>query len=155
MEKNIRIKMKGGKTRLQRVKVLKSGKYKFIKNKKRKRKTSNLKRSKLGRRTRWKKKHNPNRKGGKKRMGRKNNNIAGQIMKWSRVGALLLPGIGYATMKLSTNEKIRHIGLIYTGWDNREHRFKPEWLIKGWTPYLSTVLVTGLVQKISAILRRF
>lgn len=30
--KNIRIKMKGGKTRLQRVKVLASGKYKFVKN---------------------------------------------------------------------------------------------------------------------------
>ncbi len=31
-EKTIRIKMKGGKTRLQRVKVLASGKYRFIKN---------------------------------------------------------------------------------------------------------------------------
>lgn len=30
--KNIRIKMKGGKSRTQRVKVLKSGKYKFVKN---------------------------------------------------------------------------------------------------------------------------
>ncbi|MBA7531859.1 hypothetical protein ES705_24083 [subsurface metagenome] len=30
--KNIRIKMKGGKTRLQRVKVFKSGKYRFVKN---------------------------------------------------------------------------------------------------------------------------
>lgn len=30
--KNIRIKMKGGKTRMQRVEVLKSGKYKFVKN---------------------------------------------------------------------------------------------------------------------------
>ena len=30
--KNIRIKMKNGKTRLQRVQVLSSGKYKFVKN---------------------------------------------------------------------------------------------------------------------------
>lgn len=30
--KNIRIKMKGGKSRLQKVKVLASGKYKFVKN---------------------------------------------------------------------------------------------------------------------------
>ncbi len=30
--KNIRIRMKNGKTRLQRVKVLKSGKFKFVKN---------------------------------------------------------------------------------------------------------------------------
>jgi len=30
--KNIRIKMRGGKTRLQRVQVLASGKYKFVKN---------------------------------------------------------------------------------------------------------------------------
>jgi len=30
--KNIRIRMKGGKTRLQRVRVLKSGKYRFVKN---------------------------------------------------------------------------------------------------------------------------
>ena len=30
--KNIRIKMKSGKTRMQRVQVLKSGKYKFVKN---------------------------------------------------------------------------------------------------------------------------
>jgi len=32
VEKNIHIKMKGGGSRLQRVKVLASGKYKFIKN---------------------------------------------------------------------------------------------------------------------------
>jgi hypothetical protein len=32
MFKNIRIKMKGGGSRLQRVKVLASGKYKFVKN---------------------------------------------------------------------------------------------------------------------------
>jgi hypothetical protein len=32
VEKTIRIKMKGGKTRLQRVQVLASGKFKFIKN---------------------------------------------------------------------------------------------------------------------------
>ena len=30
--KNIRLKMKGGKTRMQRVQVLASGKYKFVKN---------------------------------------------------------------------------------------------------------------------------
>ena len=31
--KNIRVKMRGGKSRLQRVQVLASGKYKFVKNK--------------------------------------------------------------------------------------------------------------------------
>ena len=43
--KNIRIKMKGGKTRTQRVKVLASGKYKFVKNIKSKRSTTKSRKS--------------------------------------------------------------------------------------------------------------
>lgn len=38
--KNIRIKMKNGKSRLQRVQVLASGKYKFVKNLAKRRKTT-------------------------------------------------------------------------------------------------------------------
>ena len=101
--------------------------------------------------TRKTKRNNPRR---NNRVGKRNNNITGQVMKWTRVASLLLPGIGYATMKLSTPEKVRHIGLVYTGWDNREHRFKPEWLLKGWTPYIATSLVTHLVQKMTGIIRR-
>jgi len=43
--KNIRIKMKNGKTRLQRVQVLASGKYKFVKNLASGKKTTTKKRS--------------------------------------------------------------------------------------------------------------
>ena len=50
--KNIRIPMKNGKTRLQRVQVLASGKYKFVKNTGSVRKTSPKRASKPKRRTR-------------------------------------------------------------------------------------------------------
>jgi len=59
MFKNIRVKKKGGGSRLQRVKVLASGKYKFVKNIGRKRGNPHPKkrRNKVTRRRR---RHNPN-----------------------------------------------------------------------------------------------
>ena len=61
--KNIRIKMKNGKSRLQRVQVLASGKYKFVKNKKSSASKSKSKKSK----SRRKRRSNPGKssKGGK------------------------------------------------------------------------------------------
>ena len=43
--KNIRVKMKNGKSRLQRVQVLKSGKYKFVSNKSGSKKSTGSKKS--------------------------------------------------------------------------------------------------------------
>ena len=86
-------------------------------------------------------------------MGKKNNNLVGQIMKWNRIGALLAPGAGWAFSRHSNYEKIRHIGLSYWGYDIREHKVKPEWIARGWTPYLMSCLITRGIQKINGIIR--
>ena len=61
--KNIRIKMKGGKTRLQRVMVLASGKYRFVKNLTK----SRVKKTKTSKKTTRKKSGGKNRKMGKRK----------------------------------------------------------------------------------------
>jgi len=50
--KNIKIKMKGGKSRIQRVMVLASGKFKFVKNKRNQAKTIGPKRGKSNKKSR-------------------------------------------------------------------------------------------------------
>ena len=83
--KNIKIKKKGGGTRLQRVQVLKSGKYKFVKNlnkkvKKTKKKSKKSTKRSVKRKMPRKKKRN---RGGK--------NIQATMFKLIRMGALVGP----------------------------------------------------------------
>ena len=93
--KNIRIKKRGGGTRLQRVQVLASGKYKFVKNKatrkSSKKKSSNPKR----RRTKTAKK--AIRRGGKKLLG--NLGAAGAVedLAIGYFGTQLFRSMGYPT----------------------------------------------------------
>jgi len=149
--KNIRIKMKGGKSRTQRVKVLASGKYKFVKNIGRKitrRRSSPKRRSPRTRRSR-----NPStrRKGGK-RMGK---NITGQVYKWIRIGALAAPAVSrLLDPATQPKEKLERIMQDYTGYNPYDRTFSFEHLAQGWMPYIGAVLTTYGIPKLISIIRR-
>ena len=150
--KNIRIKMKNGKSRTQRVQVLASGKYKFVKNigRKIKRRVTCRKRSSRTRRSR-----NPStrRKGGN-RMG-KGRNIQATVFKWLRVGSLAAPAISrILDPSTQPKEKVERIFEDYSGYNLYDKTFSWESLARGWTPFIATSLVTTVVPKVIAIIRR-
>jgi len=154
--KNIRIKMKGGKSRLQRVKVLASGKYKFVKNL--------AKRALKSPTRRTRRKSNPARKRGVRRMARKKNKRRGgksltrTAFKFIRLGALIAPGASVIVdPSLPTpNDKIRRAFLRYTGFDYGapEYGFQAHRLVEGWGPFLMACLATYGIPKLTSIIRK-
>lgn len=153
--KNIRIKKRGGGTRTQRVKVLASGKYRFVKNPTSSRKTTRRKTS----RTR---KANPTRRRGVRRMARRKKrrggggrNITGKVFKWIRIGALAAPmAARILDPDTAGKEKVERIIQDYTGFNVNDQEFRFEYLAKGWLPYLGAVAATYGIPKIASILRR-
>jgi len=145
--KNITIKKKGGGTRKQRVMVLASGKYRFVKNLKRKvtRHTSPRRKTKSKKR-----KNNPN-KGGNRKMGK---NTTQQLFKIIRLGALAAPGVGQFMVPQSMENKVRYAIRSYTGYDFKENAMHWDWLARGWGPYLGACLATYGIPKIAGILRK-
>ena len=144
--KNIRIKMKGGKSRLQRVKVLASGKYKFVKNLT----------QKVTRRT--KRKTNPGRKRGVRRMGKKKRRGSGKSLvktafKFIRLGALIAPGIHTATSIGGMRGVEVALG-NYGGINSSTGKFDWGVLADAWMPYLGACAVTYGIPKIVSIIRR-
>jgi len=151
--KNIRIAKRGGGTRTQRVKVLASGKYKFVKNltksrsRKVTRKKSNPKRRKTNLARRKK------RRGGGK-------SLQQQVFKWLRIGALAAPGVVVAVGPGTPKGKVNAAMELYTGVNIIESMevgkccFHWEKLAAGWLPYLATVLTTYGIPKIAGIIRR-
>ena len=145
--KNIRIKMKGGKSRTQRVKVLASGKYKFVKNIGRK----------LTSRTR---KASPTRRKGVRRMTRRKKRSGGKSIsrtafKWIRIGALVAPAaIEFVLGADTPTGKALTLVRKYTGWDHYNKRMDWGSLLEGWGPYLGAVLTTYGIPKLVSIIRR-
>jgi len=152
--KNIRIAKRGGGTRLQRVKVLKSGKYKFVKNL--------IKGAKRSSKTR--RKSNPNKRR-RKNVTRKNKRKGGkslqqQAFKWLRVGALAAPALVIAAQPMKVDQKANEILRVYTG-VNIKHSMESnalqfDWgrLAMGWLPFLAATLTTYGIPKIAGIIRR-
>jgi len=153
--KNITIKKKGGGTRKQRVKVLASGKYKFVKN------LNKRVKSRVTRRKTTKRKNNPKRRktnlARKKKKGGGGKSFTTTAFKLVRLGALLAPGAAAAlNQSWDTRTKIRVAMRRYTGYDPQHHggTFKLEWLAEGWTPYLGACAATYLILKITGLIRR-
>jgi len=148
--KNIRIKMKGGKSRMQRVKVLASGKYKFVKNI-----TKSLSRRKPRRKNNPKKK-NVRKLAKKKRRG--GGSLIRTAFKFIRLGAFITPGASVIIdSSLPTpNDKLRRAVLRYTGFDYGapEYGFQPHRLIEGWGPYLIACVTTYGIPKLTSIIRK-
>lgn len=125
--KNIRIKKRGGGTRLQRVKVLKSGKFKFVKNIK----------SRVSRR---KTKSNPKK--------RRKTNLARRKKRGNRTRKFrvyLAPTVGAMVGLIEPFQRARHgdimgavdeLGLAYVGYSPRSKRFSGSSLKRGLLPLL-------------------
>jgi hypothetical protein len=150
--KTIRIKKKGGGTRLQRVQVLASGKYKFLKNLTRRGASAMTRRVSKVRR-----KATPKRR--KTHMGKKKRRGGGKslvqsIEKLAKGGALLLPAAEAAFAQASTHDKVGVIGARYTGFDIRDGSFQWGRLVEGWGPYVAVEAGTRIVHKIIGIIRR-
>lgn len=145
--KNIRIKKPGGGTRMQRVMVLASGKYKFVKNLTKSR--SKSRKAKTTRKT-TKRKSNPKR-GGNRRMGK---NTTAKLFKLVRLGALVAPG-ATAFMERGLTKGGAELAVSrYTGYDFASHQFRGDLLAQGWLPYLAAVGVTYGIPKLAGLIRK-
>ncbi len=145
--KNIRIKMKGGKSRMQRVKVLASGKYQFVKNI-----TKSLSRRKP-RRKNNPKKRNVRRMGKRKRRGG-GKSLQRTAFKLIRIGALVAPAAHVLVTHGSIEDKIDGLSIRYTGFSTKHGTFHPEFLAAGWGPFLASIMTTYGIPKIAGIIRR-
>jgi len=149
--KNIRVKMRGGKSRLQRVQVLASGKYKFVKNltKGKKRATKSTRSSSSKRSVR-----KTARRYRKKRRGGGGKSLTRTAFKLIRIGALIAPAAHYAMITASPENKIRYGLRAYTGYDMTTGSWDFGRLAEGWGAFLGACLATYGIPKITSILRK-
>jgi len=149
--KNIRIKKKGGGTRLQRVMVLASGKYKFVKNLTKSRST----RTKTTRKKTKRRKTNLVR---RKRGGRRGNSLVQTAYKLIPTIALVAPYAGIAIsshsgktklamgVRAATGYSLPNMGLGTTGWSLSR-------AAEGWMPFIGSILIVKGAQKLRGIIR--
>jgi hypothetical protein len=138
--KNIRIPKKGGGFRLQRVQVLKSGKFKFVKNKKggssTSKKSTKTKKKSGGK----KKKSNP--KKGSGNVSKKNNMSFGNIfMGDAFLGPAIKPGIQFASGGRDARGMIRALSRSYTGFNPDTRSFEAGDLVNGYGGVVNEILV--------------
>lgn len=144
--RNIRVKMKGGKTRIQRAMVLASGKLRFVKNVHRSsqsRRTSTPRHQTTRRRTNL----------ARRRKGRSNggSNLLGTVEKVSKAGVLLAPSIRAALMP---NDKLGHFVLFNSGVNIRTGKFDWTAASQTITPILGVFVGWKAFHKLNQIVRR-
>jgi hypothetical protein len=148
--KNIRIPKRGGGTRTQRVQVLKSGKYRFVKNlKSGVRKVASRIRKKTKRRK-------PRKMARKRRRSRRSFLGSSTIFKFIRLGALIAPAIyryQSAAASKGPGYGIRRVFESFAGID-WNGKFSPGILASMWLPFIMTNLVTHGIGKLNGIIRR-
>lgn len=141
--KNIRIKKKGGGTRTQRVQVLASGKYKFVKNLK---STSHPRPKTKARKVKRKLARRKKRRSGK--------SLTTTAFKLVRIGALAAPAAARVMHQGITYVSIGDMMGDYTGFNWNQMNFDFGRMAKGWGPYLGACLATYGIPKIIGIIRR-
>jgi len=124
--------MKGGKSRMQRVQVLASGKYKFVKNLTKSKSTPNPK-----------KKASKGGKGGKKvakKKNRRNRQMTIPLAPMCGLFAGMADGIG-AAMRGDYENAINWTVAHYTGYEPWSGQWNPEQLKRGLLPLVAGLLV--------------
>ena len=129
--KNIKIKMKDGKTRLQRVKVLTSGKYKFVKNPGAKKRTGNPRPMKKARKV-YKKLA--------KRRRRRNNKITIPLAPIIGIAAGVAEPLGYI-IGGNVSTGMEYLKRNYLGLTGPNNEFKIENLMHGLFPLVMGALI--------------
>lgn len=126
---------------MQRVQVLASGKYKFVKNIR----SSSTRTSK----TKTKRKTAPKKRGGN--VGN-NKSLYRSFMKIAKIGSLIAPAVGhYSSMAGNPTEKLARTIAGYGGYNLDAKKFDGGLLINMWLPYIGV----NLVEKGIAWGRRF
>lgn len=145
--KNIRIKKKGGGTRLQRVKVLASGKFKFVKNLKKKvtKAAKRVTKRKTTRRT------SPKKTGGRKTG--KSFLSTQTLFKFFRIGALFIPAYFRYTKYQRRERQLKAALGGFIGYDV-DGNFSWDTMWKAYEPYLLVTLLTHGIPKITSMIRR-
>ena len=146
--RNVRVKMRGGGSRIQRAMVLASGKLKFVKNVKRSSSSSRAAKPK----THTTKRRNVNmarkRKGSSRGGG---SNLLGSVEKISKAGVLLAPSIRALLMP---NDKLGHFVLFNSGVNIRNGQFDAHAAASSAIPILAVFLGWKGFHKVNAIIRR-
>ena len=145
--KNIKIKKKGGGTRTQRVKVLASGKYKFVPNIG-KNSPASTKKSKKSSNPRSSKKKTGKVKKMTKKKRRRNNSITVPLAIIAPLAAGLAEPISNMVFNPTPETitgSLNHIGVIYTGYNAVEGSFQPEMLNRGLLPLIIGAIVHKFV----------
>lgn len=145
--KNIRIPKIGGGSRLQRVKVLASGKYKFVKNLAKSRSRSSKKTKTKSKKRGYPKMGKKNRKRGK--------NLQATLFRLIRLGALVAPA-AYTALEHKDDMywAVEHGVYRYTGWSGARGKWEPKGLLEGWGPFLGACLATYGIPKLVSFIRR-
>ena len=71
-----------------------------------------------------------------------------------RLGALAAPGIYRAAKGGRPEDVVNDIFAYYTGYNVKDRKFRWEWLMQGWGPYLGAVFTTYGIPKLVSIIRR-
>lgn len=121
--KNIRVKMKGGRSRIQRAMVLTSGKLRFVKNLSRSRRSS---RAKTKTKTR-----SVIKTGKKKRGGYRGLNIERAVFKLAKPIALVAPGIA----AYERTHRLDWTLTDYVGYNQSDRRFDWNLFANMWFPF--------------------
>lgn len=153
--KNIRVKMRGGKSRLQRVQVLASGKYKFVKNIGRRVKSRVTRRTRRTRRSNVKRRVNRTaRRYRKKRRGGGGKSIQRTVFKFIRIGALV--GSGAVRYSQMTGDPMVKAGRTLISYGGMEYDGSFSWglLSKMWAPFLAACGATYGIPKLIGIIRK-
>jgi hypothetical protein len=145
--KNIRIPKRGGGTRTQRVQVLKSGKYRFVKNLK-----SGVRKvaSRIRKKTKRRKTRTMAR---RKRRSRRSFLGSSTIFKFIRLGALIAPAIYRYNLAGGGAHGVRRAFESFAGIDHNG-KFNTGILAASWLPFIMTNLVTHGIGKLNGIIRR-
>lgn len=76
------------------------------------------------------------------------------VKKLLRMGALVAPGLSIAVGPGEPRAKVDAIFKRYSGFDMADGKFKAEFLLQGWGPFIATTLVTYGVGKLASFIRR-
>jgi len=136
--KNIRVPKRGGGTRMQRVQVLASGQYKFVKN---------LSKSNPSRGKTTTKRKTTLKKGGRNMA--KGKSLYKSMVKIAKVAALVLPPI----VAYKRYGNIADPVLVMTGYNMSNGKWEPTRLMQGWGPFVGLTVAEKIVSKINGILR--
>ena len=76
------------------------------------------------------------------------------IMKFARIGALVAPAAAVALSAQTPSNKVAEGIRWYTGFNIHNGTWSWQNLLRGWTPYVATSLITHGISKLSGIIRR-